>query len=159
MSEVPSVTLLKTTEPEDDQLVPLSTLWHAISTSHHQQIDGTRDLFQELQDALASDEALFSMPVSPLNASLSDDITSDSESDFSIELSDHEFDETSQSSSAKMKVSVNSLTYPWLTKGRCYEEVKEMAGDPTDRVTSLGNVFYINDVAKVIAKDYANPLT
>ncbi|KAI6029918.1 hypothetical protein BKA83DRAFT_4030647, partial [Pisolithus microcarpus] len=100
------------------------------------------------------------------------------------------------------KASVDSLTYPWPTKGhfltallfssprlpfsrsqkrailhwakqlgacdvpslyalqRCYEEVKEIVGDPTDKVISpLGNVFYINDVAKAIAKDYANPLT
>ncbi|KAI5995503.1 hypothetical protein EDD15DRAFT_2140887, partial [Pisolithus albus] len=43
---------------------------------------------------------------------------------------------------------------------KCYDEMKRMVGDPTDRAVSpLGNVFYINDVAKAIAKDYANPLT
>ncbi|KAG1737140.1 uncharacterized protein EDB91DRAFT_1083172 [Suillus paluster] len=35
-----------------------------------------------------------------------------------------------------------------------------LVGDPTEKVTARsGNVFYINDVAKLIAKDYANPLT
>ncbi|KAG1736269.1 hypothetical protein EDD22DRAFT_745936, partial [Suillus occidentalis] len=35
-----------------------------------------------------------------------------------------------------------------------------LVGDPTEKVTAhSGNVFYINDVAKSIAKDYANPLT
>ncbi|KAI6111278.1 hypothetical protein F5141DRAFT_1063591 [Pisolithus sp. B1] len=37
---------------------------------------------------------------------------------------------------------------------KCYDEVKGMVGDPTDKVISpLGNAFYINDVAKAIAKD------
>ncbi|KAG2346414.1 hypothetical protein BDR05DRAFT_878375 [Suillus weaverae] len=35
-----------------------------------------------------------------------------------------------------------------------------LVGDPTKKVTARsGNIFYINDVAKSIAKDYANPLT
>ncbi|KAI9463504.1 hypothetical protein HD554DRAFT_2124595 [Boletus coccyginus] len=43
---------------------------------------------------------------------------------------------------------------------RCDEEVRKMVGDPTDKVISpLGNIFYINDIAKAIAKDYASPLT
>ncbi|KAI6156369.1 hypothetical protein EDD17DRAFT_1764341 [Pisolithus thermaeus] len=183
--EVLLITLLKTTEPKDDQPVPSSELWHAISTSHHQRINGTRDLFQELQDALASGEALFSMPVSPLNTSLSDDIACDTESDFSIELSNYESGETPQPYSMKWKASVDSPMYLWPMKGhfltailhwakqlsacnmlslyalqRCYEVVQKMVGDPTDKIISpLGNVFYINDIAKAITKDYANPLT
>ena len=36
---------------------------------------------------------------------------------------------------------------------RCDEEVKKMVGDPTDKVISpLSNIFYINDIAKAIAK-------
>jgi hypothetical protein len=63
---------------------------------------------------------------------------------------------------------------------KCYDEVKKMVGDPTQQVVlPLGNIFYVNDVAKAIAKvsfsrsvlasytvisplviqDYANPLT
>ncbi|KAI6011524.1 hypothetical protein EDC04DRAFT_2905446 [Pisolithus marmoratus] len=200
--EVLPDTLLKTPEPEDDHPVPLSELWNAISTSHYLKISGTRDLFQELQDTLASGEALFSMPVSLPNASLSDDIACDAESDFGIKLSNDESEETSQSYSMRSKATVDSPTYPWLTKGhflttllfsslrlpfsqlqkqailhwakqlgthevlslytlqKCYEEVKKMVSDPTDKVISpLGNVFYINDIAKAIAKDYVNPLT
>ncbi|KIN95367.1 hypothetical protein M404DRAFT_34199 [Pisolithus tinctorius Marx 270] len=41
-----------------------------------------------------------------------------------------------------------------------HEQVKKIVGDPTKKVVSpFGNVFYINDVAKAIVKDYANPLT
>ncbi|KAF8837375.1 hypothetical protein BDN67DRAFT_884852, partial [Paxillus ammoniavirescens] len=43
---------------------------------------------------------------------------------------------------------------------QCHEQVKKIVGDPTEKIVSpFGNVFYINDVAKAIAKDYANPLT
>ncbi|KAI5995587.1 hypothetical protein EDD15DRAFT_2134054, partial [Pisolithus albus] len=42
----------------------------------------------------------------------------------------------------------------------CHEEIKKLVGDPTKKVVSASaNVFYINDVANAIAKDYANPLT
>ncbi|KIK24423.1 hypothetical protein PISMIDRAFT_98570, partial [Pisolithus microcarpus 441] len=42
----------------------------------------------------------------------------------------------------------------------CHEEIKKLIGDPTKKVISAsGNVFYINDIANAIAKDYANPLT
>ncbi|KAG1749584.1 hypothetical protein EDD22DRAFT_958012 [Suillus occidentalis] len=38
--------------------------------------------------------------------------------------------------------------------------LEDLVGDLTEKVTShSGNVFYINSVAKAIAKDYANPLT
>ncbi|KAG1797672.1 hypothetical protein EV424DRAFT_1333215 [Suillus variegatus] len=38
--------------------------------------------------------------------------------------------------------------------------VKAVVGDPTKQVTTRsGNIFYINDVANAIAKNYANPLT
>ncbi|KAG1803360.1 hypothetical protein EV424DRAFT_1331009, partial [Suillus variegatus] len=38
--------------------------------------------------------------------------------------------------------------------------LEDLMGDPTEKVTSQsGNIFYINSVAKAIAKDYANPLT
>ena len=36
---------------------------------------------------------------------------------------------------------------------KCHDEVKKMVSDPTQRVVSpLGNIFYINNVAKAIAK-------
>ncbi|EGO30280.1 hypothetical protein SERLADRAFT_404526 [Serpula lacrymans var. lacrymans S7.9] len=38
--------------------------------------------------------------------------------------------------------------------------IKDLVGNPTCKVTSkLGNIFYFNNVAKAIAKDYANPIT
>ncbi|KAL4079813.1 hypothetical protein J3A83DRAFT_4054134, partial [Scleroderma citrinum] len=38
--------------------------------------------------------------------------------------------------------------------------VCEAVGNPSQKVSSSsGNVFYMNNIAKVIAKDYANPLT
>jgi hypothetical protein len=88
MPEVPSksATPPQAPEPKDDQQFPLRELWEAISTSCYQMIDGTGDLFDELQEALASGEALFSMPTSPLNATPTDDIECDAESDFGIEL-------------------------------------------------------------------------
>ncbi|KAH7931055.1 hypothetical protein BV22DRAFT_999145, partial [Leucogyrophana mollusca] len=43
---------------------------------------------------------------------------------------------------------------------KSHERVCKLLGNPTDKATaSSGNVFYINDVGKAIAKDYANPLT
>jgi hypothetical protein len=88
MPEVPSesATPLQAPEPEDDQQFSVRELWEAISTSRYQKIDGTRDLFDELQAALASSKALFSMPTSLLNATPTDDIGYDVESDFGIEL-------------------------------------------------------------------------
>lgn len=83
-----SPVLTHTPGPNDTLLVPLNELWSAISNSRHQNIDGTRDLFQELQDALASGESLFSMPAAPLNPLPCDDIVldEDKESNFGIEL-------------------------------------------------------------------------
>ncbi|KAI5988836.1 hypothetical protein EDC04DRAFT_2873238 [Pisolithus marmoratus] len=175
--EVPSATFLETTEPEDDWPIPLSELWNAISTSHLQKINGTRDLFQELQDVLASGEVLFSMPVSPLNASLSNDIACDAESDFGIELSGVNFQHFLTAvlfSSPRLPFSqlqkqailcwaqqLGACDVPSLhALQRCYEEMKKMVGDPTDKVTSpLGNVFYINDIAKAIRKDGGNTMS
>ncbi|KIJ04667.1 hypothetical protein PAXINDRAFT_22039 [Paxillus involutus ATCC 200175] len=189
---------------DETPLVPLNELWNVISNSRHQNIDGTGDLFQELQDALASGEPLFSMPVTTLNPFPCDDIVldEDKDSDFGIELLDNEGDEPTHSSSVKNKVSPDSPTYPWPTKAHFltallfnsprlpfsdpqkkaildwakelgardvpslyalkqrHEQVKKIVGDPTEKIVSpFGNVFYINDVAKAIAKDYANPLT
>ncbi|EGN97197.1 hypothetical protein SERLA73DRAFT_74899 [Serpula lacrymans var. lacrymans S7.3] len=43
---------------------------------------------------------------------------------------------------------------------KCSKRVSELLGNITDGVTSqLGNIFYMNDIGKAIAKDYANPLT
>ncbi|KIK76804.1 hypothetical protein PAXRUDRAFT_17930 [Paxillus rubicundulus Ve08.2h10] len=41
-----------------------------------------------------------------------------------------------------------------------HEEIKNLLGNPMEKIISaMGNVFYINDIAKAIAKDSANPLT
>lgn len=76
----------ETHDSEDDQPALLSELWQAVSTSRQQRIDGTRDLFGELQDALASGEAFFSTSTSPPTMSPNDDNAHDIESDFGIEL-------------------------------------------------------------------------
>lgn len=183
--------------PDDIPLVPLNELWNAISNSCYQNIDRTCDLFQELQDALASGEPLFSDPAAALNQFPCDDILldEDTESNFGIELLDDEGDKPTHSNSVKTKVSTDSPTYPWPTKAHFltvilfnsprlpfsdpqkkaildwakelgahdvpslyvlkqrHEQVKKIVGDLTKKVVSpFGNVFYINDVAKAIAK-------
>ncbi|KIN98709.1 hypothetical protein M404DRAFT_157203 [Pisolithus tinctorius Marx 270] len=176
--------------PDDIPLVPLNELWNAISNSRYQNIDGTCNLFQELQDVLASGEPLFSDPATALNQFPCDDIllNEDMESNFGIELPDDEGDKPTHSNSVKTKhfltvILFNSPRLPfsdpqkkailnwakelgahdvpslYVLKQR-HEQVKKIVGDPTKKVVSpFGNVFYINDVAKAIAKDYANPLT
>ncbi|KAF8840259.1 hypothetical protein BDN67DRAFT_880617, partial [Paxillus ammoniavirescens] len=43
---------------------------------------------------------------------------------------------------------------------KCQDEIEKCVGHPTEQVKSMnGNVFYINNIGKAIAKDYANPLT
>ncbi|KAF7797791.1 hypothetical protein EIP86_008993 [Pleurotus ostreatoroseus] len=42
----------------------------------------------------------------------------------------------------------------------CQAQIMKLVSDPTEKVVSKsGTVFYINDVANSIAKDYANPIT
>ncbi|KAG8927112.1 hypothetical protein FRC02_008455 [Tulasnella sp. 418] len=42
---------------------------------------------------------------------------------------------------------------------RCHERIKKSVGDPTTKYNSTtGDVFYLNDIGKAIAKDFANPL-
>ncbi|KAG2146590.1 uncharacterized protein EDB93DRAFT_1085956 [Suillus bovinus] len=43
---------------------------------------------------------------------------------------------------------------------QCQESVQTLVGNPTEKITArLGNIFYLNNVGKAIAKDYVNPLT
>ncbi|KAG1832128.1 hypothetical protein EV424DRAFT_1313330, partial [Suillus variegatus] len=43
---------------------------------------------------------------------------------------------------------------------KCQLFIEDLVGRPTEKVTAQsGNIFYINDIANAIAKDYANPLT
>ncbi|KAI0366959.1 hypothetical protein BV20DRAFT_1055283 [Pilatotrama ljubarskyi] len=43
---------------------------------------------------------------------------------------------------------------------KCHSHIQDLVGDPTRKVVSTsGNVFYLNDVADAIAKEYSNPLT
>ncbi|KIK34743.1 hypothetical protein CY34DRAFT_66346, partial [Suillus luteus UH-Slu-Lm8-n1] len=47
--------------------------------------------------------------------------------------------------------------YAW---NRSQQTIQALVGDLTEKVTAhLGNIFYFNNVGKVVAKDYANPLT
>ncbi|KAI6008552.1 hypothetical protein EDC04DRAFT_2539208, partial [Pisolithus marmoratus] len=152
------------------------------------------DLFQELQDALASGHVPSSMPVCHSTPACNDLQLEDSGNpNFGIEL---------PCMSVKFQVSVDSPTYPWPSKAHflmellfsspwlpfseaqkrailswvkelgaqdvlslyglnsCHEEIKKLIGNPTKKVVSAsGNIFYINDVANAIAKDYTNPLT
>ncbi|KAG2752138.1 hypothetical protein P692DRAFT_201687974, partial [Suillus brevipes Sb2] len=43
---------------------------------------------------------------------------------------------------------------------KCQLFIEDLVGQPTEKVTARsGNIFYLNDIANAIAKDYANPLT
>ncbi|KAK1220278.1 hypothetical protein PQX77_016965 [Marasmius sp. AFHP31] len=43
---------------------------------------------------------------------------------------------------------------------KAQESIEKMVGQPTEKVvSSLGTIFYINDVGKAIARDFANPIT
>ncbi|KAG1735638.1 uncharacterized protein EDB91DRAFT_1250472 [Suillus paluster] len=43
---------------------------------------------------------------------------------------------------------------------RVQESVRTLVGNPTEKITARsGNIFYLNNVGKAVAKDYANPLT
>ncbi|KAI6021802.1 hypothetical protein BKA83DRAFT_4055361 [Pisolithus microcarpus] len=172
-----------TTDTFPDVQVPLSDLWDAVSNSRYQRIHDTVDLFQDLQDALASGNAPFSTPVSHSTLASQEE-------------------QVPRSKSVKFQVAIDNPTYPWPSKAHfltellfssprlpfsepqkrailswakelgardvpslyslnsCHEEIKKLIGDPTKKVVSAsGNVFYINDIANAIAKDYANPLT
>ncbi|EGO30569.1 hypothetical protein SERLADRAFT_432140 [Serpula lacrymans var. lacrymans S7.9] len=56
---------------------------------------------------------------------------------------------------------LNTLDVPSLNAlQNTQKNIKELVGNPTSKITSKsGNIFYLNDVAKAIAKDYANPVT
>ncbi|KAG2063297.1 hypothetical protein BDR04DRAFT_1038375, partial [Suillus decipiens] len=43
---------------------------------------------------------------------------------------------------------------------KCHDRICNQVGNPTEKVkANSGNIFYLNSIAKAIAKDYANPLT
>ncbi|OAX30721.1 hypothetical protein K503DRAFT_704902, partial [Rhizopogon vinicolor AM-OR11-026] len=43
---------------------------------------------------------------------------------------------------------------------KCHNRICDQVGNPTEKVkANSGNIFYLNSIAKAIAKDYANPLT
>ncbi|KAI6006654.1 hypothetical protein F5J12DRAFT_939383 [Pisolithus orientalis] len=152
--------------PDDIPLVPLNELWNVISNSCYQNIDGTCNLFQELQDALTSGEPLFSDPATALNQFPCNDIllNEDMESDFGIELPDDEGDKLIHSNSVKTKhfltmILFNSPRLPfsdpqkkailnWAKElsahdvlslyalKQCHEQVKKIVGDLTKKVVS-----------------------
>ena len=71
---------------DDNQPIPLSDLWNAVYSNRYREINETTDLFQELQDAIASGELTFQH--SPSRMSACGDVTMESDelSDFGIEL-------------------------------------------------------------------------
>ncbi|KAI0694535.1 hypothetical protein BC835DRAFT_1274457 [Cytidiella melzeri] len=58
-------------------------------------------------------------------------------------------------------VSLNAQSVPTMYGlKKTQEQVRRLVGNPTHKITSVnGNIFYMNDIAHAIAKDYANPLT
>jgi len=68
----------------DHEVVPVTDLWDAISSSPFYQVNETCDLYKELQSALASGDQLFSMPLTPVSKEIGFD--DETESDFRIEL-------------------------------------------------------------------------
>ncbi|KIN94074.1 hypothetical protein M404DRAFT_169267 [Pisolithus tinctorius Marx 270] len=168
--------------------VPLSDLWNAISNSHYYCVCEPVDLFQELQDVLASGDMPFYTPAScsiPAHNNLGIDDGSDL--DFGIELPSEEepapgsmhvnfqhfltellfssprlpFSKPQKRAILSWAKELGAQDIPSLySLNRCHEEIKNLVGNPTRKVISAsGNIFYINDIANSIAKDYANPLT
>ncbi|KAG0692392.1 hypothetical protein DFH29DRAFT_985782 [Suillus ampliporus] len=188
-------------ESDSEELVSVSELWGAISSSRFYQIDDTRDLFDELQSALASGECMFPMPLAPVKDEVG--FNDETESDFGIDLPDDSLPNlNTRRVNLNTPVSPDNPMYPWSSKShfitallfssprlpfseaqkkallswakelgaldvpslysvnRSQERIRELVGNPTEKITScLGNIFYLNDVGKAIAKDYSNPLT
>ncbi|KAG1833932.1 hypothetical protein EV424DRAFT_1310764 [Suillus variegatus] len=172
------------THGPDHEVVPVADLWDAISSSPFYRVNKTCDLYEELQSALASGEQLFSM----LLALASEEIGFDDEmeSDFRIELlvsPDNPnypwpskahyitallfssprlpFSEAQKKAVLSWAKELGAHDVPSLyALNQLQESVRMLVSNPTEKITAhLGNIFYLNDVGKAIAKDYANLLT
>ncbi|KIK77013.1 hypothetical protein PAXRUDRAFT_17787 [Paxillus rubicundulus Ve08.2h10] len=151
---------LANSEPSDIVLVPLSDLWDAISNSPYWSLGDTsnQDLFEELQEPLLSNTEMFLTPSvqscfpTPSDLSPEEAVRDD---DFGIKLPE-----------AQMKAvldwvkEIGAHDVPSLYVLKQHQRhLQDVAGDPTRKVVSpFSNIFYINDIEKAIAKDYANPL-
>ena len=115
-------------------VVPISELWNAMSSSRYYdlEVNETRDLFDELQCALASGESLFSMPLAPMTEEVG--FNDETESNFGIELAGntllHHFERDLFQSSddpltTKSHVNLNHPVspdhpmFPWPSKAVC----------------------------------------
>ncbi|KAG2051958.1 hypothetical protein BDR06DRAFT_1009890 [Suillus hirtellus] len=166
--------VLEPHEP-DHEVVPVTDLWDAISSSPFYQVNETCDLYEELQSALASGEQLFSMLLAPVSEEISFD--DGIESDFRIELLDDCTLTALHDTNLDCPVLPNNPNYPWPSKAHYTtallfssprlpffeaqkkESLRTLVNNPTEKITAhLGNIFYLNDVGKAIAKDYTNPL-
>ncbi|KAI6144748.1 hypothetical protein BKA82DRAFT_4330916 [Pisolithus tinctorius] len=149
--------------------------------SRYRPWEADMDLFQELQDALASGDMPFYTPASHSIPTCNDlGVDDGSDPDFGIELPSEE--EPAPGSThvdfqhflTELLFSSPRLPFSELQKrailswakelgarlNRCHEEIKNLVGNPTRKVVSAsGNIFDINDIANSIAKDYANLLT
>ncbi|KAG1872268.1 hypothetical protein F4604DRAFT_1881049 [Suillus subluteus] len=161
--------------PETDSEYPLADLWNQIVSSRQLQLDGEfPDLFAELQASVASGHIAISTPIVPTNKMC--ELVDDSASDFGIEIPvvspDHplypwpskaHFITSLLFSSPRLPFSEvqKKAVLSWAKElGKCQSHLQYLVGDPTEKVTShSSNTFYINNIAKAIAKDYANPLT
>ncbi|KAG1851927.1 hypothetical protein F4604DRAFT_1883535 [Suillus subluteus] len=168
----------------DHEVIPVANLWDAISRSPFYQVNEPCDLYEELQSALASGEQLFSMLLAPASEEIGFD--DETESNFGIELlvsPDNPnypwpskahyitallfssprlpFSEAQKKAVLSWAKELGAHNVPSLyTLNRLQESVRTLVSNPTEKITARsGNIFYLNDVGKAIAKDYANPLT
>ncbi|KIN97723.1 hypothetical protein M404DRAFT_32063 [Pisolithus tinctorius Marx 270] len=96
--------------------VPLSDLWNAISNSCYYCVHEPVDLFQELQDALASGDMPFYTPASHSIPTCNDlGVDDGSDPDFGIELPSEE-EPAPGSTHVDFQVSVDNPAYPWPSK-------------------------------------------
>ncbi|KAG1779722.1 hypothetical protein EV702DRAFT_944948, partial [Suillus placidus] len=168
----------------DHEVIPVADLWNAISSSPFYQVNKTCDLYEELQSALASGEQIFSMPLALVSEEIG--LDDEMESNFGIEplvAPDNPmypwpskahyitallfssprlpFSEAQKKAVLSWAKELGARDVPSLyALNRCQESVQTLVGNPTEKITAhSGNIFYLNDVGKAIAKDYAKPLT
>ncbi|KIN93755.1 hypothetical protein M404DRAFT_75010, partial [Pisolithus tinctorius Marx 270] len=158
--------------------VPLSELWEATSNSRYQSLGDDWDLFQDMQESLYTNAEVL-LPIE-INA---DDSVPSSNTTRSKVSPDHPtypwpskalFITTLLFSSPRLPFSeaqmraildwakeLGARDVPSLYAIKQHQKyLQDTVGDPTTRVVSpSGNIFYVNNIANVIAKDYANPLT
>ncbi|KAG1814553.1 hypothetical protein EV424DRAFT_1541382 [Suillus variegatus] len=100
----------------DSELVPISELWNAISSSrfYNLELNETGDLFDKLRCALTSGESLFPMPLTPMTEEIGFD--DETESNFGIELKDDGPLNTKGCVNLNNPVLPDHPMYPWPSK-------------------------------------------